>query len=457
MSFRPIIPTLLSTLLLTACGGGDSSTNTAPNQTTPPPIARTALSGTLTLTHSNNATPTTIQPRETVGDVDFPAFQSITTLHSQQPFLIESAYSSSLYADQSLVFGLDSRGERTLTVDIDPISHILSSVVLKHTTTDLNQRYRCDQSYSIPMGCDGVNIDIDALTGQATLKFSNTQLEGDDDSIRLDGTLIGTLSQPPTSIDSTPKNTQNNLFINGNQVELLAASYTDSAKPTQGPCNNQCPLGDAFELKLVNGQSILASMLPSMPVLSLLVDDSAYPQELLTNYKIVDSGRISTQDFGSTVRLNFDQAVYTASVEGQQQTQVINGSVSILKPTQTLSISPALKTESTASVSTPSHVQLTLINHQDVILEDQGLTVRLRDGEVESVQFESAIPEYSESGFLYFEFAQFGCQKLECKGIQVNANGFGVRFNNMTLTQTTSNALFNSSIQIKGALQYQGR
>lgn len=135
MQIKATIPTLFAALLLTACGGGgDSSptTNTSSNQTTPAPTPRSELSGNLTLDYGDGSTPVTIQPRKTVGYVDFPAFQSITTLHSQQPFLGDSGFITGLYADRSMVFWLDERGEMKLTVDLNSTSSNSQPIINLH-------------------------------------------------------------------------------------------------------------------------------------------------------------------------------------------------------------------------------------------------------------------------------------------------------------------------------------
>lgn len=456
MQIKATISTLFAALLLTACGGGgDSSptTNTSPDQTAPAPIPRSELSGNLTLDYGDGSTPVTIQPRKTVGYVDFPAFQSITTLHSQQPFLGDSGFNVGLYADRSLVFWLDERGEMKLTVDLNstsPSSQPIISLHLKKAGMD-NTEYRCylppyEYTYSF---CKNISFDINAKTGQATFRFDKVRLESyrDKNLLALNGTLTGTLSLPPRNVFSAPKTTQDNLFVNGEKVDLLAATYTNQAQIIVRPFS-QLPKGEAFELDLGNNQNLVVSMLPDRPTQSVLTDVNS-------EYSTVDNGsRISRQDFGATVRLNFDQAVYSSVFDGGKQKKTITGFVNIRKPNQTLSISPILKTDSAPFVTTQNHVQLTFVNHHDIILDDQrGLTVKLRDGQVESVVFEQLFTDYSS----YSDFVEFRCQKLECKGVQITADGLGVRFNNTVLPQKTANTQFHDTLQLNGSLLYQGR
>lgn len=455
MQIKAIGYTLFAALLLTACGGGGDSNptkNTSPDQTTPPPIPRSELSGNLTLDYGDGSTPVTIQPRKTVGYVDFPAFQSITTLHSQQPFLGDSGFITGLYADQSLVFWLDERGEMKLTVDLKSTSPDSQPYIRLHLKAGIdNTEYRCYLPPFEPTSsfCKNVSFDINAKTGQATFRFDKVRLESyrDKNILALNGTLTGTLSLPPKNVFSAPKNTQDSLFVNGEKVDLLAATYTDQAQIVVRPFSH-FPKGDAFELDLGNNQNLVVSMLPDRPIQSVLTDVNS-------EYSTVDNGsRISKQDFGATVRLNFDQAVYSSFFDAGKPKKTITGFVTIRKPNQALSISPILKTDSAPFVTTQNHVQLTFVNHHDIILDDQrGLTVKLRDGQVESVVFEQLFTDYSS----YSDFVEFRCQKLECKGVQITADGLGVRFNNTVLPQKSANTQFHDTLQLNGVLLYQGR
>lgn len=431
-------------LTLTACGGGDTSANPAPTPNSPP---STELSGNLSIKINNQAAKT-IQPRTTSEDADNLAYQ-LTTALSSATFRPSTFDIASLNQTQTLKFVLDAQGRSTLTADIDPTSQQLTGLTLSQTsqngTTSIEDKFSCAKTSISPNDCQNVSFSIAAQTGRAALNFGQTSLQQSNGAgtATLNGTLIGELSRSPQNLKSIPKTSQASLNLDGKSVDVLATIYT--------------PNFDQVEFLLEGRQVVLVSLFPDQTIQSSLQDLSGIaPAE----YRLQNTDQISTQSTSTQATLNFNQAQYQATSLTTAPPKTLNGQVSLRKPIQTLSISPWFKSQNNATpITRLNRTNVSVINHQGVLLSDRYISVSLQAGQVQSVKVKSIEQDFSDdsSSLIRLVYVNYECQKTACQGIQVEPNGFGVKFNNTTLTQVGNNDVLNPSITLNGGLIYLGR
>lgn len=428
-------------LTLTACGGGDdTSANPAPSPDSP---SSTELSGNLSI-KINNQTAKTIQTRTTSEDTEYPAYQVTTTL-SSEPFKASTFESPNLSHTQTLDFWLDNQGQTKISADIDPVSQQLIGLTLqqksKNGTTSIEDKFSCTKSLINPNGCQNVSFSIAAQTGRAALNFGQTSLQQSNgaDTATLNGTLIGELSRSPQNLNSIPKTSQASLSIDGKSVEVIASTYT--------------PNFDQIELLLNDKQLMSVSLLSNQTSQSSLqiISDTA-----TTNYRLQNSDQISTQSTATQATLTFNKAQYQASSNISVPPKTLSGEVTLRKPIQTLSVSPWFKSQTNARNSTPNRINVSVINHQEVMLSANDLIVQLRNGQIDFVEFIRIEQDFSDESAPYV-LVYYQCKKTACQGIQVEPNGFGVKFNNTTLTRVGNEDALNPTITLNGGLIYLGR
>ncbi|MEC7120173.1 MAG: hypothetical protein VXW65_09770 [Pseudomonadota bacterium] len=127
-----------------------------------------------------------------------------------------------------------------------------------------------------------------------------------------------------------------------------------------------------------------------------------------------------------------------------------------MKSTQTLNISPWFKESRNTTPLIPNRLNVSVINHQDIILTADNLSAHIHGDKVQSVKFNyfGLDPSSSITRLVYVNYE---CQKTACQGAQVDPNGFGVKFNNTTLSQVGSDGMLNPTITLNGGLVYLGR
>ncbi len=435
-------------LTLTACGGGgDTSANPTPPPNSPP---STELSGNLSIKINDRAVKT-IQPRKTSEDDEYPAYQ-LTTALSSATFRQSTFDSFSLGQTQTFKFILDGQGNSTLTADIDPTSQQLTGMIFSQNNQDgetlTQESFSCYKNPIKADGCKTVVFSISAETGRVALNFNQTNLGQDNGSgtAILNGTLIGELSYPAQNLNSIPKTSQSNLNLDGKSIDVVASMYT--------------PNFDQIELLLKDQKNVLVSLFPDQTIQSSLQDLSSAH----TQYRLQNTNQINTQPTATQTTLNFDQAEYQTTSVLALASKKLNGQVTLRKPTQTLSISPWFKSQvNAAPITRLNRTNISVINNQGVLLSDRYISVRLQAGKVQSIKVESLEQNFSnKSSFSTFAlipliYINYECQKTACQGIQVEPNGFGVKFNNTTLTRVGNDDALNPTITLNGGLIYLGR
>jgi|GEM_PF-3712385 len=430
-------------LTLTACGGGDDANTSAPSQNSRP---STELSGNLSI-KINNQSAKTIQPRTTSEDAEHPAYQLTTSL-SSATFRQSTFDSFSLSQTQTFKFVLDEQGSSTLTANIDPSSQQLTGMVFSQNNQDgetLTQKsFSCYKNPVKADGCKTAVFSISAETGRVALNFNQTNLEQDNGSgtVVLNGTLIGELSHPAQNLNSIPKTSQSNLSLDGKSVDVLASMYT--------------PNFDQIELLLKDQKNVLVSLFPDQTIQSSLQDLSS----VHTQYRLQNTNQINTQSTATQTTLDFNQTEYQTTAALAAASKKINGQVTLRKPTQTLSISPWFKSQVNAGpITRLNRTNVSVINHQGILLSDQYTSVHLQAGQVQSVKIQSLEQDFSDPSSFIIRLVgvEYECQKTACQGIQVEPNGFGVKFNNTTLTRVGNDDALNPTITLNGGLIYLGR
>lgn len=441
-------------LTLTACGGGgDTSTNPAPNR--PNVSSSNEFSGNLSI-KINDQTAKNIQPRNTPDDSDYPAYQLVNTLGSDNVPLPSIFDYVSLGHTQSLNFWLDDRGETQLSVRVDPESQQIEQLELTQLQQDgktlKQQFFDCLADSSDETRCQNASLSIASQTGRVAINFNGTQLleQGAFETGRgiatLNGTLIGELSHAPQNLASIPKTSSTVMTIDGQPAEVVATSYT-----LRGTIN-------LIEIRFKDHQAVLVSPKDNQVTSSGLLDAGTSSGTRYTDEKIQDKRQISVQARNNQTTLNFNQAQYRSILDSQSAVKTLNGQVTLAKPTQTLSATPWYKVDAQVETIVPNRFNVSVINHQDIILTANGFSAHIHGGKVQSVEFYYFGLDLSDpsSSITRFTEVKYECKKTACQGVQVEPNGFGVKFNNTSLTRVSSGGVA-PTITLNGGLIYLGR
>ena len=152
----------------------------------------------------NDQTAKNIQPRNTPDDSDYPAYQLVNTLGSDNVPLPSIFDYVSLGLTQSLNFWLDEQGETQLTVRVDPESQQIEQLELTQVQQDgqtlKQQIFYCLADSTDETRCQNVSLSINAQTGRVAINFNSAQLlelglfETGRSIATLNGTLVGELS-----------------------------------------------------------------------------------------------------------------------------------------------------------------------------------------------------------------------------------------------------------------------
>lgn len=439
-------------LILTACGGGDdTSANPTPNRTN---IASSnEFSGNFSIKMNDRAAQN-IRPRNTPDDSDYPAYQLVNTLGSfngSRSVILEYA---SLAHTQSLQFWLDEQGKTQLIVRVDPESQQIEQLELTQLQQDgqtlKQQIFDCLADSAEETRCQNASLSINAQTGRVAINFNGTQLlelgafETGRGIATLNGTLIGELSHAPQNLASIPKTSRAVMTIDGQPAEVVATSYT---------------IFDVVEMRFKDHQAVLVSLQDNQVTSSGLLDAGTSSGVRYTDKKIQDNRQINVQARNNQTALNFNQAQYRSILDSQGAVKTLNGQVTLAKPTQTLSATPWYKVDAPAQTIIPNRFNVSVINHQDIILTANGFSAHIQGGKVQSVEFYYFGLDLSDpsSSFTRFTEVKYECQKTACQGVQIEPNGFGVKFNNTSLTRVSSRGVVAPTITLNGGLIYLGR
>lgn len=384
------------------------------------------------------------------------AAYSMETSISSMPVSISNFDNISLSYTQKLVFQLSSNpGQKVLTAYYDPNNKKFTDFEYLETTEDQNgttaTNYSCTYNEELSLPCQNIKIQFNADSGDSEFIFDHTALRSgrDQELIIFNGKLAGKLSISPQQLKDLPKTTNDNIQINGEYLPVIAATYS--------------PQFDISELLLADGKKLLMMQNGKQLLTSRLYQPN--PPDVFNgkNHVLQQDGKISTQDQSASKTVQFNQAIYQFSPLGSQTETVeqyaIDGSVRISKPIQSLNISSWYTKQDYSHEFTPDRVNITLVNHNEKILDNNRLEVHLRNNKLYSVRYFDSMIDPGSSSIVRLIILDYQCStKHACKNVNVEPNGFGVKFNNTPLYDTTNtNEDLNSSITLNGGLIYPGR
>lgn len=444
-----------SAVLLSACGGSDSGQPAAPIASTK---ATAQFSGDLTIKDAQGQSQI-IAGRTTDESAAVPAYGVKTSISSileigASPLLIASIGNDhvSLSYQQELVFQLDAiAGQKLLTAFYNPIlkrfeqfeyAEIVNNEGNLETIT-----YRCAYNEPLFEACQNIISQFNPLSGQATFDFRGTTLKGgrDNKPLTLTGKLNGTLSIAPQTLANIPKTTLDTLKINGQNTSVLASTHNS--------------LFSVDEILFEDGKQLLIAPFGDNQLRSTLLQPNDQNVFSKQNYFLTNNAELSSQDQSDSQKILFKQALYQPLEADTPQNYTLNGTIQIHKPTQILQISSWHKIQDFTQEYVPSRVNITLINHNERILETNNLKVHLRDNKVYGVSYSDLVISPDSSTITRLIELDYQCDSKEaCKNITVEPNGFGVKFNNAVLRDSNnSNQSVNSVITLNGGLIYKGR
>lgn len=234
LNLKTSLNILACSFLLTACGG--SGNNDEHNQE-----------------HAINTTETSLT---LVQDGQSQSIQSINRSavsikdnQQQAPYLYKQVYTRAHEKfqknyDFTYTFSANST-EYTVRAIYNQPNHEPDYVTIKQKNTQKENFFSCFKDERV---CQGISLQLDEKTGQTTLKFSNATLKNDQNSILINGEILGKLAQAPTAVNiptslqhqliASSKNTfadpfnieqthyQNMIFTNHNQIYLSTGFET---------------------------------------------------------------------------------------------------------------------------------------------------------------------------------------------------------------------------------------
>lgn len=471
-----------SVILLTACGGS-SSTNTSNETTNPdikPPPFQSSFSSTLTIEEKsvNDSKKYNISSKST-NEKDETLAYSVTTKLANT-LTTETQHGSTRYPqlNQLMRFTLGESGNSfKLEIEYDPLLKQVTFFTL--TKNNINsdntqQTFSCRQEDSrFNDQCSGSTVYYDPATGTADISFTQTVLKSNnslDNLLILNGKLKGTLSIAPQTLQDIPKTSHGSVTIDGKTHQVIAA--VNSPEQIIGS-------------RIFNtGISVLTD---NNINISFSKNDRGFYSQYMdySNYSLdaqpTDTQNLSFKDLQSASQFTLLPTSYNFSSFGNDPKPaplIINASVDALKPKQVLSIRP-LPSKSPAAdqnnpwyadnsyfnqSTTPNDFNVSVTNHDTVTIESQDITATIQDKKLKSIQLHTLLLDYSSSSLTRLIVIDYQCGEANspCKGVQVEPNGFGVKFNNTVLinSSASNNASDNplpSTITLNGGLIYTGR
>ncbi|RYY77999.1 MAG: hypothetical protein EOO69_12735 [Moraxellaceae bacterium] len=321
--------------------------------------------------------------------------------------------------------------------------------------------------------CSGSTIQYDPATGSVDISFTQTVLKSNnslDNLLILNGKLKGTLSIAPQTLQDIPKTSHGSVTIDGKTHQVIAA--VNSPEQIIGS-------------RIFNtGISVLTDN--NINISFSKNDRGLYGQYMdYSNYSLdaqpTDTQNLSFKDLQSASQFTLLPTAYSFSSFGNDPKPaplIISASVDALKPKQVLTIRPLPSKAPAADQNnlwyadnsyfnqstTPNDFNVSVTNHDTVTIESQDVTVIIQNKKLKSIQLNRILLDSGTSSLIRLIAIDYQCGKTNaaCKGIQVEPNGFGVKFNNTVLTNSSpfNNDLDNPlppSITLNGGLIYTGR
>ena len=471
-----------SSLLLSACGGGSSTT--APNETTSPEIKpqpfQSSFSSTLTIEEktTNGSKKYDIPSKSTNEKDNVLAYSVITELANT--LATETEHGAIRYPrlNQLMRFTLgENDNSFNLEIEYNPLLKQATAFTLIKTSinsANTEQTFTCEQEdSSLNNQCAGSTVNYDPTYGTVDINFTQSTFKSNDLSenlLILDGKLKGTLSIAPQTVQDIPQTSHGSVTIDGKTHQVIAAVNT---------------LEQIIGSRIFNaGISVLTD---NNINISFSKDDHGLYSQYIdhSNYFLdaqpMDTQNLSFKDLPSASQFTLLATLYNFSSFGNEPkpaSLMISASVEALKPQQVLTLHPIPSNSPSTDQNNPwysdnsyfnrsnipNDFKVSVINHDTITIESQDIKATIKDKKVKSVQLNTVLLDSSASSLTRLIILDYQCGEANspCKGIQVEPNGFGVKFNNTVLTNSSpfNNDLDNPlppTITLNGGLIYTGR
>ncbi|WP_026471314.1 hypothetical protein [Alkanindiges illinoisensis] len=467
-----------SSLLISACGGSSSTNdhNEIKIPETKPQSFQSSFNSTLTIEEktTNGSKKYDIPSKSTNQKDNVLAYSVITELANSLATETEHAATRHPRLNQLMRFALDENGNTfNLDIEYNPLLKKVTFFSLTKNTIDSDnpqQTFSCRQEDSqYDDQCSGSTVQYDPATGSVDINFTQTILKSNnslDNLLILNGKLKGRLSIAPQTVQDIPQTSRGSVIIDGKTHQVIAAVNT----PEQ-----------IIGSRIFNqGISVLTDNDINM---SFSKDDHGlYSQYIdFLHAEPADTQNLSFKDLQSASQFTLLPTLYNFSSFGNEPkpaSLMISASVEALKPQQVLTLRPISSNSPAADQNnpwyssnsifnrsnTPNDFTVRLINHNTVAIESQDITATIKDKKVKSVQLNTVLLDSSASSLTRLIVLDYQCGEANspCKGIQVEPNGFGVKFNNTVLTNSSPSNQGSDNppppaITLNGGLDYTGR
>lgn len=198
---------LTCSFLLTGCGGDSSSDNAIQTK----PINTTEVSLTLLQNNKSQSVHTTNSSATTIEDGQ----QNAPYLYNQIYERVNNQFQKNL--DFNYTFNANSTEYKVRAVYNDLKSQP-NYFFIQQKNAQNEEFFSCHEDYLV---CNGISVNVDEKTGQTTLKFNQTSIQNDKNSIVINGQITGKLAQAPTVVN-IPTSLQH---------QLIESSISDFANP----------------------------------------------------------------------------------------------------------------------------------------------------------------------------------------------------------------------------------
>ena len=470
---------LSSLIFLSACGGGsdNSGSTTADNQTQP---FQSGFSSSLTIEEKfNNGSKKYNVQNKLSNEKDSVLAYSVTT-ELANTFRSGEIVTDFLYPQlhQLINFNIEENNNNfDIEIGYDPLLKEPTFFTLTRKSLKSNntkQTFFCRESDTIFNDvCSGLTINYDDTTGTTDIRFNQSEFKSADSdpiSFTLNGALKGTLSAAPQTVQNIPKTSHGSVIVDGKAYQIMAAF--NNPEQIMGP-----KIFDAGISVLIDNTANISFTKNGDYLNSRYFDTtknySPARPDSVKNLTFKNLQLASQFTLQPTI-FNF----YNFGNEPAQQSVTISATVDALTPQQALTIRPTPSKSLIAdqnnswysdqslinSTSIPNNFSISLINHNIVTIQNQNITATLQDHKLQSVQLHALVLKNSASAITRFISIDYQCGEVNsaCKGIQVEPNGFGVKFNNTVLTNTSPNDDMSDNplpptITLNGGLVYLGR
>lgn len=473
-----LIPTLLATAMLSACGGGSSNDATTSPIIPEPTTFQSSFISTLQITEETKDGLKTynIKNKNTNQNDPLQAYVITTELANTfktwgvNPVTIQYPQLS-----QSFSFELEHNIFRLL-ISYDPILKVVNhyTLIKKDSSSDnVEEEFTC-RPYDPNDRCFGTQLSYDNQTGMVEIKFNQSKFKSSsalENTFMLNGTLQGKISISPRTLQDIPKAHQGSIIVEGKTHQIIAAVNTPEK---------------------ISGAEFFATGIAMLLDDATLISFNTHDNATFSRYidiqddnqraDLLDASALIHKKVKTTDQFTLLPSTYDFTNVGSSETRakiIISGNVEAPLPQQALSISPKsssspikdkdnpwyANTSYFNSTTIPDNFSVRLINHNTVEIEAENIIATIQDKKLKSLKLNDLMfNSNSNSSITQLILLDYQCgdKAPACTGITIEPNGFGVKFNNTTLTNMETHDPNDKNplppaIILNGGLVYLGR